>query len=96
MNVLSLHQDGASQSPSLTRKAKEANTDSGKDGLAYNCLLKNELLSAGIDDLKVTQDMDGAWNEFGIHHAVLSYKERTLNPSVIIWKLATMMRIESF
>lgn len=40
-------------SPSQTRKAKEANTDSGKDGLAYNCLLKNELLGAGIEDLKV-------------------------------------------
>lgn len=36
-----------------TRKAKEANTDGGKDGLAYTCLLKNELLAAGIEDIKV-------------------------------------------
>lgn len=41
------------QAPPQTRKAKEANSDSAKDGLAYSCLLKNELLSAGIEDLKV-------------------------------------------
>ena len=46
-------QESPSTSPVQTRKAKEPSTDSGKDGLAYNCLLKNELLSAGIEDLKV-------------------------------------------
>ena len=40
-------------SPSLARKAREANTDGTKDGLAYSCLLKNELLGAGIEDIKV-------------------------------------------
>lgn len=35
-----------------TKKAREATTDSNKDGIAYSCLLKNELLGAGIDDLK--------------------------------------------
>lgn len=48
-------QDSTSQPPTQTRKAKEANTDSAKDGLAYSCLLKNELLSAGIEDLKEVQ-----------------------------------------
>ncbi|KAG1692300.1 Fizzy-related [Nymphon striatum] len=35
-----------------TKKTREATTDSNKDGIAYSCLLKNELLGAGIDDLK--------------------------------------------
>ena len=45
-------QENKPQSPSQTRKAREANTDSSKDGMAYNCLLKNELLGTGVDDLK--------------------------------------------
>ena len=49
-------QESPSTSPVQTRKAKEPSSDSGKDGLAYNCLLKNELLSAGIEDLKVISD----------------------------------------
>lgn len=47
-----LIQENKPQSPSQTRKAREANTDSSKDGMAYNCLLKNELLGTGVDDLK--------------------------------------------
>lgn len=39
-----------SQTP--TKKAREATTDNNKDGIAYSCLLKNELLGAGIEDLK--------------------------------------------
>lgn len=50
-----LNPESPSTSPIQTRKAKEPSTDSGKDGLAYNCLLKNELLSAGIEDLKDQQ-----------------------------------------
>jgi len=53
-----------------TKKAREANSDagnnSGKDGLAYACLLKNEVLGAGIEDVKeqmeerkVLSPMDG-------------------------------------
>ncbi|XP_053200984.1 fizzy-related protein homolog [Panonychus citri] len=34
------------------RKAKEASTDNCKDTIAYQCLLKNELLGAGIEDIK--------------------------------------------
>jgi cell division cycle 20-like protein 1 (cofactor of APC complex) len=57
-NVLSYFQDGTtSQSPSQTRKAKEPTADNTKDGLAYNCLLKNELLGAGIEDIKVRQTL---------------------------------------
>ena len=48
-------QDNNSQTPTTTRKAKDANSDNLKDGLAYSCLLKNELLSAGIEDLKEVQ-----------------------------------------
>lgn len=40
------------------KKTREINTDgsnsNGKDGLAYACLLKNELLGAGIEDMKVS------------------------------------------
>lgn len=50
---LFLLQESPRQSPVASRKAREIANDQGKDGLAYNCLLKNELLSAGIEDLKV-------------------------------------------
>ena len=33
------------------KKTKEA-SDSNKDAIAYQCLLKNELLGAGIEDVK--------------------------------------------
>jgi len=52
--LLVLRQDNNAQTPATTRKAKDANSDTAKDGLAYSCLLKNELLSAGIEDLKVS------------------------------------------
>lgn len=45
-----LLQDNNAQTPA--RKTKDASSDSTKDGLAYSCLLKNELLQAGIEDLK--------------------------------------------
>ena len=48
-----LYQESPRQSPVASRKAREVANDQAKDGLAYNCLLKNELLSAGIEDLKV-------------------------------------------
>jgi hypothetical protein len=34
-----------------TKKARE-NGEGGRDGLAYSCLLKNELLGARIEDVK--------------------------------------------
>ncbi|XP_076440625.1 fizzy-related protein homolog isoform X2 [Babylonia areolata] len=43
------------KTPTSIRKTKDANSDSAKDGLAYSCLLKNELLQAGIEDLKDVQ-----------------------------------------
>lgn len=43
-------QDG--NKPPPTRKAKEAPADNSKDVIAYQCLLKNELLGAGIEDIK--------------------------------------------
>lgn len=46
-------QENKIQSPTIARKAKELNAETGKDGVAYNCLLRNELLGAGIEDLKV-------------------------------------------
>ncbi|XP_048760306.1 fizzy-related protein homolog isoform X1 [Ostrea edulis] len=39
-------------SPTPSSKSKDSANDTAKDGLAYSCLLKNELLSAGIEDLK--------------------------------------------
>ncbi|XP_013781669.1 fizzy-related protein homolog [Limulus polyphemus] len=42
----------SSKSPGQTKKAKDATAESNKDGIAYNCLLKNELLGAAIEDIK--------------------------------------------
>lgn len=42
---------------SINKKNKETNNDNNnKDGLAYQCLLKNELLNAGIEDMKEQSD----------------------------------------
>ena len=62
--VLSAQQDAA-QNSAAARKSKDNNSESAKDGLAYSCLLKNELLNAGIEDLKVGRVVwwDG-WNGF--------------------------------
>uniref|UniRef100_F6Z3Z6 Fizzy-related protein homolog n=1 Tax=Xenopus tropicalis TaxID=8364 RepID=F6Z3Z6_XENTR len=46
------------KSPSQNRKAKDATADSGKDGLAYSALLKNELLGAGIEKVQDPQTED--------------------------------------
>lgn len=49
-------QESPTTSPTPTSKTKDLTaTDATKDGLAYSCLLKNELLSAGIEDLKDQQ-----------------------------------------
>ncbi|XP_076462564.1 fizzy-related protein homolog [Babylonia areolata] len=49
------NQETNTPTPSTSRKTKDANTESTKDGLAYSCLLRNELLSAGIEDIKEMQ-----------------------------------------
>ncbi|XP_066995193.1 fizzy-related protein homolog [Anabrus simplex] len=46
---------------STTKKARE-NGEGGRDGLAYACLLKNELLGASIDDVKGQCDERRAFN----------------------------------
>uniref|UniRef100_A0A4W2HWD2 Fizzy and cell division cycle 20 related 1 n=1 Tax=Bos indicus x Bos taurus TaxID=30522 RepID=A0A4W2HWD2_BOBOX len=46
------------KSPSQNRKAKDATSDNGKDGLAYSALLKNELLGAGIEKVQDPQTED--------------------------------------
>ncbi|XP_008505059.2 fizzy-related protein homolog isoform X2 [Equus przewalskii] len=46
------------KSPSQNRKAKDATSDNGKDGLAYSALLKNELLGAGIERVQDPQTED--------------------------------------
>ena len=48
-----LKENRSGQSPSQTRKTRDVAAESTKDTLAYTCLLKNELLGAGIEDLKV-------------------------------------------
>ena len=51
-----IHQD---TTKSLTiKKTKEANTDVYKNGLAYQCLLKNELLGAEIEDINEYRQSD--------------------------------------
>lgn len=35
----------------LSKKTKEASSELAKNGLAYQCLLRNELLSAEIEDI---------------------------------------------
>ncbi|CAH1775663.1 unnamed protein product [Owenia fusiformis] len=50
--------NGVSPESQQNRKARDATTDSNKDGVAYNSLLKNELLNAGIEDLKAQSPDD--------------------------------------
>lgn len=38
-----------------TKKTKEPSSDNSKDTVAYQCLLRNELLGAGIEDVKHEQ-----------------------------------------
>ncbi|CAM1321617.1 FZR1 (predicted) [Pycnogonum litorale] len=45
-----IHDQKKSLTP--TKKARETTPESSKDGIAYSCLLKNELLGTGIEDLK--------------------------------------------
>lgn len=42
--------DGSKVTP--IKKPKETTSDNSKDTIAYQCLLKNELLGAGIEDVK--------------------------------------------
>ena len=46
------HQDNKSQSGGQSATNQRNTNDSNKDGAAYACLLKNELLGAGIEDMK--------------------------------------------
>ena len=40
------------------KKQKEATTDVHKNGLAYQCLLKNELLGAEIEDINEYRNLE--------------------------------------
>ncbi|XP_014211311.1 fizzy-related protein homolog [Copidosoma floridanum] len=40
------------RSSSVTKKIRENNGEGSRDGIAYSCLLKNELLGASIEDVK--------------------------------------------
>lgn len=44
--------DTASSSKCTPNKKGKESNDNGRDGVAYECLLKNELLGAGIEDVK--------------------------------------------
>lgn len=48
-----------STTPTVNGAQSKSNSDSTKDGIAYACLLKNELLGAGIEDVKEQQQFDG-------------------------------------
>ncbi|XP_067118360.1 fizzy-related protein homolog isoform X1 [Centruroides vittatus] len=48
----SMIQEENTKCPTQTKKAKDATTDNNKDGVAYTCLLKNELLGTSIEDVK--------------------------------------------
>lgn len=54
-------QDGKTHQTVATANNQRANNDSTKDGVAYACLLKNELLGAGIEDVK-NQQIDSGVN----------------------------------
>jgi len=47
--------DKKSQSGGQVTTGQRNTNDSNKDGAAYACLLKNELLGAGIEDVKDQQ-----------------------------------------
>lgn len=49
-------------SPQVNKKKSEC-TDTGRDSVAYSCLLKNELLGTAIEDIKtITDDRPGEQN----------------------------------
>jgi len=50
-----LEQDSKSPNVTTSQNNQRVNNDSTKDGVAYACLLKNELLGAGIEDVKNQQ-----------------------------------------
>ena len=52
------HSQDATKSQSSVKKQKEASTDVSKNGLAYQCLLKNELLGAEIEDINEYRQSD--------------------------------------
>ncbi|XP_038650141.1 fizzy-related protein homolog [Scyliorhinus torazame] len=56
INFHTINENG--KSPNQNRKTKEANSDNGKDGVAYAALLKNELLGAGIEKVSDPQTED--------------------------------------
>lgn len=56
INFHTINENG--KSPNQNRKTKEANSDNGKDGVAYAALLKNELLGADIEKVSDPQTED--------------------------------------
>lgn len=52
-----MHHQDQNKSPAI-KKTKEASTEVYKNGLAYQCLLKNELLGAEIEDINEYRQSD--------------------------------------
>lgn len=53
---LSVTNKSEDTSPTSTKKQRDNGDQSARDSMAYSCLLKNELLGYGIDDVKSVVD----------------------------------------
>uniref|UniRef100_A0A182N696 Uncharacterized protein n=1 Tax=Anopheles dirus TaxID=7168 RepID=A0A182N696_9DIPT len=54
-NFASISTKSNENSPQSTKKQRDCG-ENARDSLAYSCLLKNELLGTGIDDVKLVAD----------------------------------------
>lgn len=70
------------KSPGQSKKAKDTNSDCSKDGVAYNCLLKNELLGTAIEDVKEQAEERKAFTPCEGRHSNL-FNYRVLDNSII-------------
>lgn len=70
------------KSPGQSKKAKDTNSDCSKDGVAYNCLLKNELLGTAIEDVKEQAEERKAFSPCEGRHSNL-FNYRVLDNSII-------------
>lgn len=70
------------KSPGQSKKAKDTNSDCSKDGVAYNCLLKNELLGTAIEDVKEQAEERKSFTPCEGRHSNL-FNYRVLDNSII-------------
>lgn len=55
-NYASLTKSAENSSPTSNKKQRDAGDQTARDSVAYSCLLRNELLGNGIEDVKTVAD----------------------------------------